>query len=99
MVCTQVSGGRYRLASAAIAKTRGAERSPVVDAESVTPSVTSVDADRTLDLAMTDVNPGPFVVSYPCAVCCGEGCSACRGTGVARFFHGTKAELSTGDLI
>jgi Rifampin ADP-ribosyl transferase len=50
-------------------------------------------------LAMTEVNPGPFVVSYPCAVCRGEGCAACRGTGVERFFHGTKAELSTGDLI
>ena len=45
------------------------------------------------------VNPGPFVVSHPCAVCRGQGCSECRGTGVARFFHGTKAELSTGDLI
>ena len=40
-------------------------------------------------------NPGPFVVSHPGAVCRGQGCSACRGTGVARFFHGTKAELST----
>jgi rifampin ADP-ribosylating transferase len=44
-------------------------------------------------------NPGPFVVSYPCEVCRAEGCSACRGTGVARFFHGTKAQLNTGDLI
>ena len=44
-------------------------------------------------------SPGPFVVSHPCEVCGGEGCAACRGTGVARFFHGTKAELSTGDLI
>jgi rifampin ADP-ribosylating transferase len=44
-------------------------------------------------------NPGPFVVSHPCAVCRGQGCSACGGTGVARFFHGTKAELNTGDLI
>ena len=44
-------------------------------------------------------NPGPFVVSCPCAECRGEGCSACSGTGVARFFHGTKAELSAGDLI
>jgi hypothetical protein len=44
-------------------------------------------------------NPGPFVVSHPCARCLGEGCSVCRGTGVARFFHGTKAKLSTGDLI
>jgi rifampin ADP-ribosylating transferase len=32
-------------------------------------------------------------------VCRGQGCSACRGTGVAQFFHGTKAELKTGDLI
>jgi rifampin ADP-ribosylating transferase len=44
-------------------------------------------------------NPGPFVVSYPCPECGGQGCSACCETGVARFFHGTKAELSTGDLI
>ena len=45
-------------------------------------------------------NPrGPFVVSHPCAVCSGQGCSACRGTGAARFFHGTKVELNTGDLI
>lgn len=44
-------------------------------------------------------SPAPFVVSCPCAVCSGQGCSACRGTGVARFFHGTKAELNTGDLI
>jgi rifampin ADP-ribosylating transferase len=46
-----------------------------------------------------DDNPGPFVVSYACADCRGQGCSTCRGTGVARFFHGTKAELNTGDLI
>jgi len=44
-------------------------------------------------------NPGPFVVTHPCAACSGQGCSACRGTGVARFFHGTRAELHTGDLI
>ncbi len=44
-------------------------------------------------------NPGPFVVSHPCAACSGQGCSACRETGAAQFFHGTKAELSTGDLI
>jgi hypothetical protein len=43
--------------------------------------------------------PVPFVVSHPCDVCGGEGCSACRGTGVARFFHGTKADLNTGDVI
>jgi hypothetical protein len=44
-------------------------------------------------------NPGPFVVSHACAVCRGQGCSTCGETGVARFFHGTKAELNTGDLI
>ena len=43
--------------------------------------------------------PRPFVVSHPCSVCRGQGCPACGGTGVARFFHGTKAELNTGDLI
>jgi rifampin ADP-ribosylating transferase len=50
-------------------------------------------------------NPRPFVVSHPCPVCNGEGdidgrrCPACRGTGVERFFHGTKADLNTGDSI
>jgi rifampin ADP-ribosylating transferase len=50
-------------------------------------------------------HPGPFVVTHPCPECGGEGrrgdqwCSACQGTGVARFFHGTKAELAIGDLI
>ena len=29
----------------------------------------------------------------------GQGCFTCRGTGVARFYHGTKADLNTGDLI
>ena len=38
-------------------------------------------------------------MSHPCAVCHGQGCSACRETGVARFFHGTKAELNIGDLV
>lgn len=50
---------------------------------------------------------GPFVVSHPCVECNGHGkadaaaraCTACRGTGVARFFHGTKADLKPGDLI
>ncbi|HEX4746777.1 MAG TPA: NAD(+)--rifampin ADP-ribosyltransferase [Gaiellaceae bacterium] len=32
-------------------------------------------------------------------MCRGQGCSACRGTGVATFFHGTKADLNVGDLI
>jgi hypothetical protein len=49
--------------------------------------------------------PLPFVVSHPCPACDGNGhvdagrCPACRGTGVGRFFHGTKANLATGDLI
>jgi Rifampin ADP-ribosyl transferase len=49
--------------------------------------------------------PAPFVVSRPCPVCrgrdstSGEPCSACHGTGVALFYHGTKAELKAGDLI
>jgi hypothetical protein len=48
---------------------------------------------------------GPFVVSQPCPVCHGQGnlneqvCAACHGTGVGRFFHGTKADLKPGDLI
>jgi rifampin ADP-ribosylating transferase len=50
-------------------------------------------------------NPGPFVVSYPCETCAGQGevdgqnCHTCLGSGVARFFHGTKADLKTGDSI
>ena len=53
----------------------------------------------------TLANPGPFVVSHPCPVCGGQGkveervCAACRGTGVERFFHGTRADLGPGDLI
>lgn len=48
---------------------------------------------------------GPFVVSHPCPVCHGQGrideqrCATCHGTGVERFFHGTKADLKPGDLI
>jgi hypothetical protein len=52
------------------------------------------------------INPGPFVVSHPCRLCDGKGkteaeqaCPACHATGVARFFHGTKADLKPGDLI
>ena len=51
------------------------------------------------------LNPGPFVVSDPCAACAGVGrgvgapCADCLGTGVGRFFHGTKAALAPGDLI
>jgi rifampin ADP-ribosylating transferase len=51
-------------------------------------------------------NPGPFVVSRQCPACNGQGkteaksaCMACHATGVARFFHGTKAVLQLGDLI
>jgi len=46
-----------------------------------------------------------FVVSYPCDGCHGQGnisgqpCPTCRGTGAERFFHGTKVDLKTGDLI
>ena len=48
---------------------------------------------------------GAFVVSHPCPVCGGKGsideqaCRACHGTGVARFYHGTRAGLKPGDLI
>ena len=48
---------------------------------------------------------GPFVVSHPCETCGGQGavtgtaCSACLGTGVGEFYHGTKASLKPGDLI
>jgi hypothetical protein len=47
----------------------------------------------------------PFVVTRPCPGCHGQGnidgrtCGACHGTGVGRFFHGTKADLSPGELI
>lgn len=47
----------------------------------------------------------PFVVSHPCLVCHGQGdineqsCTTCHGTGVGRFFHGTKVDLEVGDLI
>jgi Rifampin ADP-ribosyl transferase len=48
---------------------------------------------------------GPFVVARPCPACRGQGnvdeqaCSTCHGTGVGRFFHGTKVDLNLGDLI
>jgi rifampin ADP-ribosylating transferase len=53
----------------------------------------------------TPAGPVPFLVSYPCAVCHGQGtvdgttCTPCQGSGVARFFHGTKADLKVGDMI
>jgi rifampin ADP-ribosylating transferase len=49
--------------------------------------------------------PVPFVVAYPCPACRGQGgtggqaCAVCLGTGVERFFHGTKADLQRGDMI
>ncbi len=49
--------------------------------------------------------PVPFLVSHPCPACeggrdaDGQTCAACHGTGVGRFFHGTKADLNLGDLI
>ena len=55
------------------------------------------------DLSAAD--HGPFVVTHPCPACRGQGsaggrpCLACHGTGVGRFFHGTRAELRPGDLI
>jgi hypothetical protein len=48
---------------------------------------------------------GPFVVARACPVCDGQsaikaqGCATCHGTGVGRFFHGTKADLQPGALI
>ena len=61
-------------------------------------------SDDDLNGAEAAAAPVPFVVSHPCAACHGQGvdagaCTPCRGTGVGRFFHGTKANLSTGDLI
>jgi hypothetical protein len=53
----------------------------------------------------TVTNRGPFLVSHPCRLCHGQGnidgraCTTCHGTGVVRFYHGTKADLKPGDLI
>jgi Rifampin ADP-ribosyl transferase len=53
----------------------------------------------------TVANQGLFVVSHPCPLCHGQGnidgraCTTCHGTGVVRFYHGTKAELKPGELI
>jgi hypothetical protein len=58
-----------------------------------------------LNNGVVAANPGPFAVSHPCTACHGQGdvneqpCPKCRGTGVERFYHGTKADLKTGDLI
>ena len=43
--------------------------------------------------------PTPFVVAHPCGACEGNGCATCGGTGVARYYHGTKAALNVGDLL
>ncbi len=51
------------------------------------------------------VKPVPFTVTDPCRVCQGHGsvvartCHDCQGTGVERFYHGTKAGLELGSLI
>jgi hypothetical protein len=55
--------------------------------------------------SLVAINPGTFVVSHPCPACHGRGsideqaCPKCQGTGVERFYHGTKADLEPGDLI
>lgn len=57
------------------------------------------------DQNATPAAPQPFVVTDPCPVCDGQGtvgeqpCAECWGTGVGRFFHGTKADLKPGDLL
>jgi len=44
-------------------------------------------------------------VSHPGPACGGQGvsdgqrCDKCHGTGVARFYHGTKADLAPGELL
>lgn len=62
-------------------------------------------SDKDPNSSPVAASPVPFVVSHPCGACGGQGqvdasaCVACRGTGVGKFFHGTKADLRTGDLI
>jgi hypothetical protein len=65
-------------------------------------AMTSID-DR--NRGAVGASQGPFVVAHPCPVCQGQGnvneqaCAACHGTGVGRFFHGTKADLKPRELI
>ena len=62
-------------------------------------------SDDDLNSEVPGARPGRFVVSHPCNPCHGKGdiggqpCPTCRGTGSERFFHGTKVDLKTGDLI
>jgi hypothetical protein len=57
------------------------------------------------DLGTHATRQDPFLVTHPCPACLGQGnvdvraCAPCHGTGVGRFFHGTKATLSPGGLI
>jgi hypothetical protein len=58
-----------------------------------------------LDGGAAAAKQSPFVVPHPCPVCHAQGnvreqaCAACHGTGVGRFFHGTKVDLEPGELI
>lgn len=58
-----------------------------------------------LNRGVPAASAGRFVVSHPCNACHGQGdisgqpCPTCRATGAERFFHGTKVDLKTGDLI
>ena len=62
-------------------------------------------SDDNLNNSVVEPNPGPFVVSHPCTTCNGRGeingqaCHICNGTGVERFYHGTKSDLKLGHLI
>ena len=62
-------------------------------------------SDSDLNSGVVTPKPVAFVVSHPCTACHGWGninaqvCPTCHGTGVGRFYHGTKADLKVGDLI
>jgi rifampin ADP-ribosylating transferase len=58
------------------------------------------------DLGEPTDAPRPFVIFHQCPACTGQGvtaaaqpCGACHATGVAKFLHGTKADLKPGDLV